>query len=170
MTNQDKKYIRLDYVELYMNSTFPEEEIIKFLYENNIVSNSYTTICLRADQWYLNKVISPYKKSKLLSEASIDSAGTILLHVIVSALTDFRSGKPCDNTCWSNDISAYPPCTCEVHNCAPIALQFLQGLGDIDETLNLSPRTISLYIQKLKTFHKRRGLHRWLPEIYNLPV
>jgi hypothetical protein len=121
----------------------PPLEVIHDLYDLDLISEHYDLRCLAVDVWYLfdRRRIHANKQFAAFEDASL----RIMFGVVVQAVADARSCRPCDSYSWVLDR---PPgdgerCSPTIHVCAPDAIRYLQEVASICEaTMGISERIL----------------------------
>ena len=127
-------------------------EIIHDLRSFSLVSEYYDRICLAVDVWHLfDKRPVPLQKQFPTPDIITDPFVRIFFCVVVQAIRDIRSGRPCDSHSWRVDI---PPgngqrCTPSEHFCKNNANVFICETATLWESvLNLGYGTLMEMITK----------------------
>lgn len=109
-------------------------EAPRVLQEHNIVSENYTMKNLHVDLWYLKR---EYVKSYANFEFTNSyESSKPLFNIILRALLDLSTGRPCDLGIWKKDLSPdFSCCSEEAHLCHEDAERFLISLSSASENL-----------------------------------
>ena len=137
---------RLLYIESVVLKELPDKKIIEVLRSKSLVSRFYSEKCLAIDYWFVRKDDLPcYRNSRYtLTEDQKDPYSRIYFELIVQALLDFSSRRPCDINVWRVDI---PPdnkrCQKSEHICSENAIYYLTSIdNNLEIFAGLSPGTI----------------------------
>lgn len=125
--NRYKKKFSEDEIELVQSWT-SFEDCILWMKEESIVSHEYSYANMKLDFWYINKQYSPKYGKKAIETGGV-GAEKLLLHVVIQALLDVYSNRPCDLAIWGKDLSPDSMyCTTTTHICSDHAEKFLRNL------------------------------------------
>lgn len=125
------------------------EDVVSGLHSVGVVSDIYDERHLEIDLWHLNKrVLDPLPEFR---SGCSDPASMLMFRIIVQALRDLQSGRPCDLGLW---IADEPPdrkkCFPWEHCCYVHAEDYLRSLHDIECMVNLSDEFLSNLLRKIK--------------------
>lgn len=155
-----KRGRRLNFIERHIDD--PIEEIVVELQREGLCSCSYSLKCLYMDIWYIvERPRIPRNVTVKQNENFVDGFIHIYLEVIIQALQDIATGRPCDVDLWSDDD---PPgaakesvCTPYLHICADHAEIWLGGISGLEEeAMGLESGTISFLIDNVKEETQKR--------------
>jgi hypothetical protein len=155
MNYRDRMIYRLKAIEL-APKVFSDEAIIQRLQDKLFVSVNYSFRNLAVDRWYLSSRVQRLGYDIAECHDCNNPIKSVWFRVIVMALADVRSERPCDLNAWDKDL---PPmgiekCTEDCHICSPAARGWLLNLDDVaEEFAGLSHGTI---ISILKSKRKNR--------------
>ena len=122
------------------------DSLIIALYSSDLISDYYDSICLSIDLWYIFGKRSVYAQRRFASLRVIrDPVIRVAFGIVVQALCDAQSGRPCDAHSWRLDR---PPgdgarCTPTVHICVDDAVGFVHEIAATWEPfLSLRDKTL----------------------------
>lgn len=125
-------------------------DAINWMRSKRIVSSLYSSRHIYVDLWHIRKESNTSKTKNL--EISGIGAEKLMLHVVIQALKDVESKRPCDLYLWDYDISPDSlQCSSKVHICAYHAEKFLRSLDpEIEQFLFVSDGCILDILENLK--------------------
>ena len=129
----------------------PAEYIIFVLNDLGLCSSAYDLDHYYIDINYIYKSKNAFKNYTKCIDID-DPLSYIWFRVIVQAMIDAQSGRPCDLNLWFNDM---PPgrhkCTEIAHICSADAKSFLKNIDSKSETVvGLRVGTIERYVDKIE--------------------
>jgi hypothetical protein len=126
----------------------PDELLCK-LKCRRLVSRHYTTRNLAVDVWFVSRREEGVKRP---CHVMSDPIRTLWFHIVLMALVDASTARPCDVQAWKGD---YPPggerekCTEGNHVCSEDAISFLRALSDVEwELAGLTREALKLATKK----------------------
>jgi len=128
------------------------DSIIRDLCSSSLASQYYDRICLAIDVWYLFDRRSSYANRRFMTlDVTQDPIIQIMFGIIIQAISDSRSNRPCDSRSWRLDHSPGDGehCTPTVHICATEAVAYVRDIAVMWEpALNLSAGTLVSLLTK----------------------
>ena len=110
------------------------QDAIEWMISEKIVSTEYTYKHFQVDLWYITKEYSPKYGKKSIETGGVGTE-KLMLHIVIQALLDVYSKRPCDKSLWISDLSPDAlSCTSNAHICAEHAEKFLAGLDPVFES------------------------------------
>ena len=133
------------------NSKAAPITLLDIITSSGMTSPVYGFQNMRLDLWYLYR---PRYKSKTQKLAGICSSSEriVLLQIIIQALKDFATARPCDHSIWTHDMSPVRSrCNNIAHICSEEAELFLVNITKMQEDYaGLSSGTVKEYMRRIK--------------------
>jgi hypothetical protein len=110
---------------------------VEMLKSLSLISDKYDFRNLELDKWYCAPRIMRFALNLNDYYHAADPYRTIAFATIVNAVTDARSGRPCDANAWKDDAPPYSSevCTSALHICSPAAKAYIITHGDDYENI-----------------------------------
>jgi hypothetical protein len=110
-------------------------DVLKGLFELNLVTENYGLRNYETDVWFLTRPLNSIGGFQRGCRNGSSPEEIVMFQIIVQALIDLSNGRPCDQGIWIKDLSSdFRCCNSVEHFCADDADQYLRSL-EIDETL-----------------------------------
>lgn len=141
---------RLDFIERNLSRVVDWRGLIASMQDSCLVSKYYSYRCLYSDLWYIKRE-SIGNGAKII-EGCNGSGNMLYFQVILRALIDLKSGRPCDLGIWKDDRSPdYKSCEKTEHICFVDAENFLITLGEVEEVFaGLKPGCVADLTKRIK--------------------
>lgn len=158
-----QRKMRLYLLSLVINRSIPEDSddlftvsdwnspsiAVSRLKELGFVSELYSLRNLRIDWWYLRKRCEDPPLDFNLTLTTSESI--LLFRIVLQALKDLQSGRPCDQGIWINDESPdMRKCFAGDHICYQHAEWYLAGIEEYEEFIHISPFFLETLVRKIK--------------------
>jgi len=156
---------RLEVIRRAVDKNVHYTDILNELRSEGLVSEYYDVTCLTVDVWFLFDKRPVYTHRKIARIGTIkDPVIRLFLGVLVRAIQDARSRRPCDVNSWAKDC---PPdraiCLPSEHICEDHATEFLDDSSIFwEDILNLPYGTLLGIATKENGSVKSRS-----PQIFN---
>jgi hypothetical protein len=141
---------RLEFLQMLAYLSEPFSVVV--LKTCKLASEDYGEVCLQVDKWYFSHKRNQYDRSKVRVYDG-DPYVHLCLNIIIQAIADAMSGRPCDMGKWINDLAPKGKrgCIPTAHVCAQDAISYLQNCASNWETcVGLKDGTLEGYIEQIK--------------------
>jgi len=142
---------RLEYIR--NNRNYSNDDLLCILKVERLIGKKYSLKNLLVDIWFINNGGRKVVKNIFQEECHDNFHNYIWIRVIIQALQDYASGRPCDLGIWGSDAPPYGKlkCSSTEHICSKNAEEFLlKQAVKYEGVCGLPHGTIKRLMSKLK--------------------